>query len=108
MPILPVEDTYRASAEGDNLTVSVSYFSDDFRIASATIVCLNGEAVNIKATVDEETKTITFTGIPQAYIDGEAQIMTFDIEVVFTRTVGERTYTYTLLRSEHQPVIAGV
>ena len=109
MPILPVEDTYRASAEGDNLTVSVSYFSDDFRIASATIVCLNGEAVNIKATVDEETKTITFTGIPQAYIDGEAQIMTFDIEVVFTRTVGERTYTYTLLRSErYQPVIAGV
>ena len=109
MPILPVEDTYRASAEGDNLTVSVSYFSDDFRIASATIVCLNGEAVDIKATVDEETKTITFTGIPQAYIDGEAQIMTFDIEVVFTRTVGERTYTYTLLRSErYQPVIAGV
>lgn len=109
MPILPVEDTYRASAEGDNLTVSVSYFSDDFRIASATIVCLNGEAVDIKATVDEETKTITFTGIPQAYIGGEAQIMTFDIEVVFTRTVGERTYTYTLLRSErYQPVIAGV
>ena len=109
MPILPVEDTYRASAEGDNLTVSVSYCSDDFRIASATIVCLNGEAVDIKATVDEETKTITFTGIPQAYIYGEAQIMTFDIEVVFTRTVGERTYTYTLLRSErYQPVIAGV
>ena len=108
MPILPVEDTYRASVEGDNLTVSVSYFSDDFRIASATIVCLNGEAVDIKATVDEETKTITFTGIPQAYIDGEAQMMTFDIEVVFTRTVGERTYTYTLLRSErYQPVTAG-
>ncbi len=108
MLVLPAEDTYRASAEGDNLTVTVSYFSDDFRIASATIVYLNGEAVDIKATVDEETKTITFTGIPQAYVDGEAQIMTFDVEVVFTCTVGERTYQYTLLRTEqYHPTTAG-
>ena len=100
MPVLPEEDTYIASAEGDNLTVSVSYIPNDFTIASATIVYLNGEAVEIKATVDAETNTVTFTGIPQAYVDAEAQIMTFDIEVVFTRVAGERTYTYTLRRTE--------
>lgn len=100
MPVLPEEDTYIASAEGDNLTVSISYVPNDFTIASATIVLLNGEAVEIKATVDAETNTVTFTGIPQAYVDAEAQIMTFDIEVVFTRTAGERTYTYTLRRTE--------
>lgn len=107
MPVLPEEDTYIASAEGDNLTVSVSYFSNDFKLASATIVYLNGEAADIKAVIDEVTQTITFTGIPQAYVDGEEQIMTFDIEVVFTRTVGERTYTYTMLRTErYQPTNA--
>lgn len=100
MPVLPEEDTYIASAEGDNLTVSISYVPNDFTIASATIVLLNGEAADIRATVDAETNTVTFTGIPQAYVDAEAQIMTFDIEVVFTRAAGERTYTYTLQRTE--------
>lgn len=100
MPVLPEEDTYIASAEGDNLTVSISYVPNDFTIASATIVLLNGEAADIRATVDAETNTVTFTGIPQAYVDAEAQIMTFDIEVVFTRVAGERTYTYTLQRTE--------
>lgn len=100
MPVLPEEDVFYIAADGDNLSVSISYSSEDFTIASATITDLNGETAHISANVDAETKTVTFTGVPLEYINGEAQVMTLDIEVVFTRVVGERTYTYTLLLTE--------